>query len=135
MGGQAGVKSGIFCKNFFVLYLILYFLYKKQFNIEKKSSRLKVKIFCIPQSSNQTSFLRAPNRSKSAQISIKTRKFKLSLILCNSVNAFSPNFSIKDIHFMIFLFKKLKAKVNFFESNIFILKNIKITSTQYYNLL
>jgi hypothetical protein len=64
----------VFTKNFFITYIILEYL-------SEKYLECSFKLLCLPTKHSVLVFLRAPNRSKGSQILLKTRQYKLLLIL------------------------------------------------------
>jgi hypothetical protein len=119
----------IFCNFFFLIYLILYFLIKYR-------GDTTLNYFCYPINSHKTSFLRSPNRSKSAQVLIRTQKFKLAIVIRTPLKTLNlPSLQLVTTQFIVFLCKKTQRRVNFFESNIFIFKSFNLSLLYNYNLI
>jgi len=122
----------VFCSFFFLIYLIFYFLIKNRDNTTLNS-------FCYPVNSHKTSFLRSPNRSKSAQVLIRTQKFKLAIIIRTTLKTLRLSLfkdrGVVNTQLIIFLYKKTQRRVNFFESNIFSFKSFNLYVLYNYNLI
>lgn len=119
------IKNKIFLKNFFIILLIFDYL-------SNKDKLLKIKVVYLPIKNKTISFLRAPNRSKSSQITLKTQKYKI--IVMFFLKKIKPLIKLNKPHFIVFLLKKKYFKFKFFESSNLLIENLKIYFNYNYNL-
>jgi hypothetical protein len=122
---QLFLKKKIFTKNFFIIFLLLEY-------ISKKNNVCSTKIILLPIKNKSISYLRSPNRSKSSQVSIKIKKYRILTII--KFNLIDLSKLSSKITFIIFFFKKNFEKFKFFESNNLLLNNLKIEANYNYNL-
>ena len=112
-------KNLVYCKNFFVFFLILENLI---LSLKKSSSNYRVKI--SKTSSHNISFLRAPNKYKKAQVKVNIIRYNVTFECTHTYlfNSFYFFNSKKIFMFINFLFNF----INFFESSLFYLKKKKL---------
>lgn len=116
----------LFTKNFFLIYLISEYL-------SKSSNLNKFSIVCMPIKTKSISILRAPNRSKSSQISLKLKRYKILLSIQYSlINFLKINYALR---FLVLFFKKTYKTLSFFESSVLYIQNLKVTIKYNYNLI
>lgn len=117
-------KKKIYCKNIFFFFLAFEYLYKWR---GKKS--LILHIFCIKLKKKIITYLRAPNRSKKAQVNLTLNRYLLLISLhikLSQPNNYTNNFNNNPIHILIYIISLLFKNFNFFESNILLLSSVKI---------
>ena len=113
-------KNIIYCKKFFILFLILeYFLYNKKYS--KKHS---LSFFCIKKKLNKLTFLRTANRAKSSQVNLTLARY----IICIKIIYFLNNLltSKPPLKKFIYLLNYFLNFFKFSESNIFYIHSLSI---------
>jgi len=119
-------KKKIFCKNFFLLLLIFEYYWKK-------SKNLKIRVSYLPLNSKKFTFLRAPNRSKSSQITLKLQRYSIKITF--EILNFKVDEDVSlNPKFIVFFFKKIYQNIRFFESNLLINNQINLRYKYNYNL-
>ena len=105
----------IYCKNFFLFFLLLDYL---------KKNNLKTKLNIQKKKTKTYSFLRAPNKYKKAQIKIINIKYKI--ILINKFNYSFNNISKFNYFNLIYFLNFYFNNFLFFESTFFFLEKKSI---------
>jgi len=118
-------NSKIFTKNFIIIFLILEYF-------SKKWGGLGFSYICLPLKTKPVVFLRAPNRSKSSQISLTLIRYSILLTLkISKLGSFVFKITPQFINFYL---KSRFRGIRFFESNYFYNQNIKFLINYNYNL-
>lgn len=126
---QNKLKKKIYCKNFFFLILILEFLqsYNIKSNLNDQQTQgvcIKHKIVCNTVKKQTLTYLRAPNRAKSSQVSLNLPRYVVTLKIC-FIGALPTKFILNPMvitnYFLI-----LQKQFNFFESNLLNLMSLKV---------
>ena len=110
-------SNKIYCKNFFLFYLIWEFL----FFYTNSKQKFKFSFVNLPKKKNSIVFLRAPNRAKKSQIHLSVARFKLFILIKLKINLIN----IKTLK-ITSLLKGLIHNFKFFESNILNLHSLEI---------
>lgn len=126
---QQKLKKKIYCKNFFFLMLILEFLHSCNTNNGAQNRHIpgvytKHKIVCHVFKKQTLTYLRAPNRAKSSQVSLMLPRYVIALKICFyniKTLSFISN-PIVTINYLLVLQKQF----NFFETNLLNLISLKI---------
>jgi len=108
----------IYCKNFFLFFLLLDYI--------KTSSNKNIKLSIMKKNVKSYTFLRAPNKYKKAQVKIMLTRYKILFSFVNNYNlTFIKKFNTDQFFYFLNYFFFLFL---FFESSFFFLekKNIKI---------
>ena len=117
-------KNNIYCKNFFLFFLLLEFL--------KNNSKIKLKI--MKKNFKSISFLRAPNKFKKSQVKLVLTRYKIEFYLEKFYF-----FDIKNNKILFYFINYLFYYYYFFESTLFFLEkkniNIKLDSKNLINFL
>lgn len=112
-------KKLIYSKNFFIFFLILETLFKKQTDIGDTKNNVSIKI--LKKNNKSITFLRAPNKYKKAQIKLELLryeiKFTFRLILSWEIQ---KKFILDFIRFLFNFYL-------YFESTLFFLRKKKIS--------
>lgn len=113
----------IYCKNFFLFFLLLDFI--------KKQNSKSIKLSILKKISKSNSFLRAPNKYKKAQIKINLIRYKILFSFKNSYNLdFLKNLKLNNIIYVLNYFFYFFL---FFESSFFFLEKKILKITMDYN--
>lgn len=111
----------IYCKNFFLFFLLLDFL---------KSNNKNVKLSIRKKNNKSYTFLRAPNKYKKAQVKITNVRYKIKFSFTNNYEL--SNISILNTQYFFYFLNYFFYLFLFFESSFFFLEkksiNIKFNS-------
>lgn len=113
-------KKKIYCKNIFFFFLIFEYLFKKKTPLKDQST---LKLFCLKKKKKPITLLRAPNRSKTAQINLVNTQYILLISFLFSGTTFSKIQASPTLLIKIFCF--FIKNFNFFESNTLLLSSLK----------
>lgn len=110
----------IYCKNFFLFFLLLENLVNKG---KKGAKTNNVSIFIKKKNKYQKSFLRAPNKYKKAQVKIELIRYEVTF-------KFSFNYNLEfvnklNIRYLLYFINFFFSFFLFFESTLFFLKKKK----------
>lgn len=123
-------KKKIYCKNIFLLFLVFEYFLNKVTNASEKIPT-KVAVFCIKLNRTSLGLLRAPNRSKTAQISLKREQYLLLLTIRRQAHgaeylATRQEHTIQNPTTVVKINKMVFSRFKFFESNILQLQSVKL---------
>nr|YP_009512660.1 hypothetical protein [Uronema marinum]AXJ93352.1 hypothetical protein [Uronema marinum] len=111
----------IYCKNFFLFFLLLDFL---------KSNNKNVKLSIRKKNNKSYTFLRAPNKYKKAQVKITNVRYKIKFSFTNNYEL--SNIDILNTQYFFYFLNYFFYLFLFFESSFFFLEkksiNIKFNS-------
>lgn len=89
------LNNTIYCKNFFLFFLLLSFLNKKN---------CKLKISILKKNKNQLSYLRAPNKYKKAQVKLNLVRYRIILTTNLNIKFNDPKFTINKLSYLVNFF-------------------------------
>lgn len=111
-------NSNIYCKNFFLFFLLLELL-------KNKSNKDSVKLSIYKKEYYLNSFLRAPNKYKKAQVKLSLVRYKINFTILNDYRINLSSYNTPILPFTYFI-NYLFYYFLFFESTFFFMEKKKI---------